>query len=326
MENNYNINFNNPLYDGDYIESENIQIEKYDSRDLSPHNINFVLKGNQNPNKKSILSLKSPNVNTISKNSNKIISFNYSELNPYSRISQNYSVQNSPKYNLVCTSEPMKNKKILFDHSKGNINNQIFIPFTRQYNYSPYNINYNRSYLKNNINNIDNNDNCKYNDYCFSCEKYYENKRFKKMLQEMFNGEEMESYVKVINLKTYNSPNQQNRNSSMPNKNNEIYTFFENNKLINVNINQNFNRNNISTNLYENKYTNANTNLKILKNQNIISNLNKKGIQKDEKEKISQISKNENLLNKNNNINNKDNIYVNSNINSINNIKINKNK
>ena len=118
--------------------------QKYDSKELSLNNINFILKGNKN---KSFLYLKSPK---ILNNIKKIISFDYIEQNPYSRISHVYSVPNTGNYNLVCTSDPMKNKKMYNINGPRvkSINNKIYIPITRNYSYNPYNMSFTRSFLE----------------------------------------------------------------------------------------------------------------------------------------------------------------------------------
>ena len=158
MTNRFYNKSNNILNEG-YIDSDNNITSKYDSRSLSLENINFIVKESEN---KSLFSLKCQRFHNYS---NKIISFNYMQLNPYSRISQIYSVPNMPKYTLVCTSDPMKTKKF-FNNSdeKNNINKKIFIPFTRKNNNSPHNLSFTKSFLENRNSN-DNYYSCKNNKF-----------------------------------------------------------------------------------------------------------------------------------------------------------------
>ena len=81
--------------------------KKYDSNILSSNNINFILNSG-NPKKSS----EKKEINKKENNStDKIISFNYSQENPYYHYSHIYTIPNDTKYNLI--------------HASGNIENDL---------------------------------------------------------------------------------------------------------------------------------------------------------------------------------------------------------
>ena len=233
--------------------------KKYDSNILSSNNINFILQSG-NHKKEEEEEKQVINNNTEINSTDKIISFNYSQENPYYHYSHLYTIPNDVKYNLV--------------HTTGNVENDIQI---KAYGNEGIKI---KSV-------IDNKDIClkclkkkkNLNDFCFACKRNYENKKIKDMVQEMFKGQQVETFIKTINIRTFNSPNKTNKNKG---------------STINLsNIENNINDKNVK-NIDD---INKNHNIKIFKTNNIKSieeNINEENDDKADKDKIKI---NENNLN-----------------------------
>ena len=182
-------------------------MKKYDSKLLSLNNINFILYPGQD-NKKEKIEKENKNINK----ENKII-INYSQENPYYKCTHIYSMPNDIKYNLIHTSGNYNNDINIQSEKSNKIKIKTFIDDNKK-----------NLYIKKNL-----------NDYCFACKRNYENKKIKNMVQEMFKGQEIETSIKNINIKTFNSPNKV--------KNNNIINFssiesnIQEKKIFNNNIN-----------------------------------------------------------------------------------------
>jgi len=160
--------------------------KKYDSKNLSSNNINFILlpKKFQTAKKENIIKDNEDEINTT----DKIISFNYSQSKPYYKYSHIYTISNDSKYN--------------FTYSLGNIKNDIKIQNEKnnEINIKSCMDNNCGCYIKKNI-----------NDFCFACKRNYENQQIKKMLQDMFQGQEVETFTKSVHIRTFNSPSKNNK-------------------------------------------------------------------------------------------------------------------
>ena len=78
----------------------------------------------------------------------------------------------------------MKNERIYNYHYQERNYNKIFIPFSKQDNNNPHSLGFIRlcQDIKNKkkITQMNNSNNNNYYDYCFSCDRYFENKKLKK--------------------------------------------------------------------------------------------------------------------------------------------------
>ena len=185
-------------------------MKKYDSKLLSLNNINFILYPGQD-NKHEKIEKENKNINK----ENKII-INYSQENPYYKCTHIYSMPNDIKYNLIHTSGNYNNDINIQSEKSNKIKIKTFIDDNKK-----------NLYIKKNL-----------NDYCFACKRNYENKKIKNMVQEMFKGQEIETSIKNINIKTFNSSNKVKNNniinfSSIESNIQEKKIFFNNINSIN---------------------------------------------------------------------------------------------
>ena len=298
-----------------HTEEKSNKTKKYNTREFSPTNINFVLDGkpkSDSNDKKTVIN----NAN----NYKKVICFDYIQEEPYLSISETYSIPNYMNYNLVCSSDFIKNQAIYNNNSSGqsNSNINITIPIGRvKENNNNSNINNphssviihscddNKKYKRQTY--TYNNDN-KYKSF-FSLKQDHENKSYKDLIEEIFKGKEIESFAKNINIKTYNVPNDSEQITQEKTKN----------RVLLPNINNNNELKNIRE-FKDDKKIKIDNRLKIVNRNNYNNDNISKVKQMLESEKDNKILSN---TNKNNNseimkvINSKsNNVNINNDINS----------